>query len=123
MFENITPKLDLYEVNDWMGKKGYGIAIQLYEDGIPYARLTTSFGEFIGLKNAAYIDTNNFPKALAYIERAHMGIPTGFTKQSGFCEYPLVMFDEDFLKKLNPTLYKMYSDKYDELMGYDEEVE
>ena len=87
MFEKITPKLDLYEVNDWMGKKGYGIAIQLYEDGIPYARLTTSFGEFIGLKNAAYIDTNNFPKAL------------------------------------NPEIYQKYSDKYDELMGYDEEVE
>ena len=60
----VQPRVELYTVKDAiMGKELYGIAIDLDEqDGgypTPFARLTANFGEFIGLKNAAYIDTNN----------------------------------------------------------------
>lgn len=62
--KEVIPKLFLYEVSDFMGRKMTIPGIQLYtrEDGLlmPYATLTKSFGEFIGAKNCAYIDTNNY---------------------------------------------------------------
>ena len=97
----------------------YGIAIQAYENGEPYAVLTVNlpsrlgnFCEMIGLKNAAYADTNNCPWIKELIE-AGVAKDTGFTKQSGFCEYPLYLFDENWLKSLEPIdpnfTYDVYS--------------
>lgn len=112
--EKLTAKLRLYDVIDFMGRDAYGIGIQLYDENRePYVTLTVSFGEVIGIKNAAYVDTNNFPQAIAYIEENHLGIKTPYTKQSGFCEYPLVLFDEDYLKSLDEKMYKKYSDAFD----------
>lgn len=63
---SLKPRVELYRVHDFMGAKMPGLAIALYtvgtdavEDEELYAVLTVSFGEFIGLQNAAYIDTNN----------------------------------------------------------------
>lgn len=61
----LQPRVELYSVRDFMGQEMPGLAIALDEIvdepyGMePYATLTVSFGEFIGLKNSAYIDTNN----------------------------------------------------------------
>ncbi len=86
-------------------------------DGIeePFAVLTKSFGEFIGAKNCAYIDTNNCPFADAFIK---LGIArdTGFTKESGFYSYPLWAFDEHFLRQIGGAEYEKYSQEYDDYM-------
>ena len=61
----LQPRLELYSVRGFMGEEMPGLAIVLDEVmGEPdemeqYATLTVSFGEFIGLKDSAYIDTNN----------------------------------------------------------------
>lgn len=131
----LTYKLGLYNQTALFVAPGcnmadaYGIAIQAYENGEPYAVLTVNlpsrlgnFCEMIGLKNAAYADTNNCPWIKELVE-AGVVKDTGFTKQSGFCEYPLYLFDENWLKSLEPIdpnfTYDVYSRKFDELMSDD----
>lgn len=117
--QEVIPKLFLYEVPDFMGVQMTIPGIQLYtrENGLlmPYATLTKSFGEFIGAKNCAYIDTNNYsfaPQILA------MGFvrDTGFTKESGYCKYPLWAFEETFLREIGGDEYERYSREFDEYM-------
>lgn len=56
----LQPRVELYSVRDFMGREMPGLAIVLDEvmgepdEMEPYATLTVSFGEFIGLKNSAY---------------------------------------------------------------------
>ncbi len=117
----VEPELMLYTAYDFMGNKMPILGIQLYsydEDGLrePYATLTTNFCEFISAKDCAYIDTNNNSFAAQLLE---MGIcqDTGFTKQSGFCTYPLWKFDTDFLKEIDVHgLYDTYEKKFDKYM-------
>lgn len=101
----LEPCLELYTVRDFMGKEMPGLAIQLYfvdeEFGEPelYEDLTVCFGEFISLRNAAYIDTNNCYFAPQLLEQG-IAKDTGLKKHSGFWEYPLWVFEEDFLREI-----------------------
>ena len=62
---SLEPRVELYSVRDFMGEELPGLAIVLDEVGSTpdeaeeYAVLTVSFGNFLSLKNGAYIDTNN----------------------------------------------------------------
>ena len=121
----VEPSVELYSVRDFMGKELSALAVELNEvdsDGIrtPYSMLTTSFGEFISIKNAAYIDTNNCPFAEQLLEQG-IAQPTGLTKSSGFCQYPLWIFNEDFLKEHGGESYQKYSDKFDSYMNQGDE--
>lgn len=128
----VTPKIQLYSVKDFMGNVLHGLAVNL--DWIdpdtnmlePYGTLTVSFGEYISAKNCAYIDTNNCPFAEQLLKYG-IARDTGFTKQSGFCKYPLWEFKEEFLKEHGAENYKYYCDEYDKYMkenfGYDEDEE
>lgn len=60
----VQPRLALYSVRDFTGKEMPGLSITPIDvtdvnDPTDYCDLTVSFGEFIGIKNSAYIDTNN----------------------------------------------------------------
>lgn len=126
----VTPKVQLYSVKDFIGKDLHGLAVNLNwtnpESGMlePFAMFTKSFGEFIGAKNCTYIDTNNCPFADQLLKYG-IARDTGFTKQSGFCKYPLWEFKEEFLKEHGAENYKYYCDEYDKYMkdnfGYDGE--
>ncbi|MGN0509594.1 MAG: DUF3849 domain-containing protein, partial [Ruminococcus sp.] len=63
--ETVRATVELYNVKEPLENRDmHGLAIQLWDEtGEPYARLTTSFGEFIGQKNCAYVDVNNCPFA------------------------------------------------------------
>lgn len=116
----LRPGVGLYEVRDFMGQTLPGLAVQLDlvgDDGElePYATLTTSFGEFISIKNAAYIDTNNCPFAESLLSQG-IADPTGLYKTSGFCQYPLWVFREDFLLEVGGEHYQKYSDAHDQYM-------
>ncbi len=117
----LHPEFGLYAVTDLMGRGMHNPAIKLCtEDGEPYAYLTTSFGEFIGMKNCAYIDTNNCPFA-AELLNEDFAMNTGFTKESGFCKYPLWEFSEEYLKDIGGEKYELYSKEYDSYMGIGED--
>lgn len=120
----VTPKLFLYDVSDFLERqmKNIGIKLLSEEDGelTPFSDLTKSFGEFIGLKNTAYIDTNNNPFATQLLE---LGIAqdTGLYKSSGLCNYPLWLFDEDFLKEIGGEEYEKYCQQFDDGIGISDE--
>ena len=99
-----------------------GLAIVLNEVGSTpdeaeeYAVLTVSFGDFLSLKNGAYIDTNNCYFADQLL-RQGIAEDTGFSRHSGFCQYPLWRFKEEFLKEIGGENYQEYLRRYDEYMG------
>lgn len=77
---------------------GGGIALELYEkcsDGElePYSNITVNLPDYGSRKNCAFVDTNNFPKALALISEYKLGKPTGNIGFSGYCAYPEYEFD------------------------------
>ena len=115
--QKLRPRLELYSVNDFMGEEKYGLAIVLDTVAYPpkeveqYAVLTASFGEFIGLKDCAYIDVNNCPFADQLLAQG-IAESTPFTKQSGFCTYPLWHFNGDFLNDIGASNYEKYSAGY-----------
>ncbi len=118
---NISPSVGLYRVKDYMGKQLYGLAILLDrvdaqgQNAEPYGVLTKSFGEFIGQKNCAYIDTHNNPFAEQLLE-AGIAEQTPFDKQSGFYRYPLWHFKESFLQEVGGAAYLVYCDTFDAYM-------
>ena len=65
----LKPRVELYDTRDYMGKQMTGLAIVLDEvdqnENVTeqYAVLTVSFGDFLTMKNCAFIDTNNCPFA------------------------------------------------------------
>lgn len=78
--------------------------------------------EFIGMKNSAYMDINNCPQLCeAVLKEKFKGRPvatnTGFTRRSGFVEYPLYQFDEEWLRSIPVTYgssksYEEYEAQY-----------
>lgn len=115
----IFPKLKLVAVRDFVGDIQHNLDLEFtyIEDGCeePFANFTLNFGEFIGVKNCAYVDTNNCWFA-DEILKTGVATDTGLTKLSGFCKYPLWKFKEEFLETVNKEVYKKYSDEYDEYM-------
>ena len=116
----VLVKLHLYQQEDCEGKDRPGIAIQLYlMDGTPWVTLTTSLGEFISIKNGSYVDENNvFPDIIKTFENAGYMKKTLLTKSSGFYQYPLYVFDEDFLKKAGKESYEIYEASYKDAMSF-----
>ena len=113
--------MELYSVRDFMGQEMPGLAIVLDEvnsgvDGDEeYAVLTVSFGEFISAKDCAYIDTNNCYFAQQLLVQG-IAEDTGLSRSSGFCQYPLWHFKEEFLKENGGAAYEEYSRRYREYM-------
>lgn len=121
-------KLGFYSQYDYLDREGMGIAIRAYKDNEPYAIITVNVPnalgicETISIKNCAYVDTNNFPFVTELIEKG-IAVDTGFKRHSGFCEYPLYQFDEEWLKSLQPISsqysYLDYENKFKELFDED----
>ena len=117
----IKPRLELYSQEAFSKDDMPGLAIELDDvtegenNPIPFCSLTVSFGEWIGVKNCAYIDTNNTDFADQLLKQG-IAKDTGFYKESGFCTYPLWVFDENFLKEIGAENYEKYSQAYDEYM-------
>lgn len=130
----LVPELALYEADDILtNKTRYNIAIRLYSkeeyELEPYSVLTTNLGEFIAVKDAAYIDTNNNgTQILDWLIKNDFGLETSLTKHSGFCEYPLFVFNEDMLKKIDyngnyPKYENLYNEYYKTFEEPEEELE
>lgn len=122
----LTAALLLYEVRDYMGNKKVLFGIQLYSEDGPYATLTVSFGEFIGMPNAMYVDTNNCYFADQLLTTG-IAKEAGLWKNSGYCSYPLWLFDAEFLETIGGADYQRYIQQYsileDEYDADDEDEE
>lgn len=70
------------------------LAICLLEDDrAPFATLTVNFEKLP--HGYAYLDNNNCPWAVDFVEDNNLGEFTGIIKHSGFCNYPLYKFYEE----------------------------
>ncbi len=79
--------------------QGKAPAIQIWtEEGELFATLTVYVKDNSLAENEAYLDTNNCPWAVAFVENNKLGERTGKTGGRGFCAYPLVRFN---MEKLN----------------------
>lgn len=67
------------------------------------------------MKNCAFIDTNNCPFAPQLLSD-EIAQDTGHSKISGYCEYPLWVLKEDFLKEIGGEKYEQYSEQFDAYM-------
>ena len=66
-------------------------------------------------KDCAFIDTNNCPFAPQLLSD-EIAQDTGHSKISGYCEYPLWVFKEDFLKEIGGEKYEQYFEQFDAYM-------
>ncbi len=73
----------------------------------PYSNLTVNLGTKVP-PYCAYIDTNNLPEAIRFIEEHNLGEFTTIVGFSGFCEYPLYMFNVERLRELCPDGMEAY---------------
>ena len=77
------------------------LAICLLEDDrAPFATLTVNLEEKLP-HGYAYVDTNNCPWAVDFIDDNNLGEFVGAYGQSGFCTYPLYKFNEEVIENDN----------------------
>jgi hypothetical protein len=69
------------------------VLLETYE-GEPWATLTVNLPDYGKLpEDYAFVDTNNCPWAEEFIRKYKLGEPTGQYGHSGYCDYPLYIFD------------------------------
>ena len=73
----------------------------------PYGDLTVNL-EGKAPDYCGYVDLNNMPELEKFIEDNDLGEFTGLTRRSGFCEYPLYMFNVDKLREMCPDGMQAY---------------
>lgn len=132
-------QVDIFKKMCGLPSDAIGIAIRAkngYTDdwGLPeYSVITVNipgpFGEpeLIGMVNCAYMDINNSGRLIEELKKLRFnGNPvvkdTGFNKRSGFVEYPLFQFDENWLRSL-PLTYGAFGNYEKYLAQFEEEEE
>jgi hypothetical protein len=74
------------------------LAVCAWDTEGPVASITTCLNDMSLARDEAYIDTNNCPWAVAFLEQAGLAKLTGAQRTSGYCTYPLAKFDLEALK-------------------------
>ena len=88
--------IDHYEVD---GSLYIGLFDEEWKE--PYTDLTVCLSDQSLKANEAYVDVNNNPMAMKFIEDNKLGVNTGKVGRSGFCVYPLYSFDLKRLEEVN----------------------
>ena len=65
----------------------------------PIATLTVCLCDSHLKENESYVDTNNCPWVVDFLEGKGLAIFTGKVKSSGFCVYPAMEFDLEKMKE------------------------
>lgn len=97
------------EISSYLNNGNMYIGLSMMEDGYPepYGDVTVNLGvevpDFCG-----YVDTNNMPELEKFLVDNDIGEFTGFMERSGFCMYPLYMFNVDKLRELCPDGMEVY---------------
>ena len=105
---NGTMNLSL-EINSYYNNNCLYIGLVDESEGYPepYGDLTVNLmgkcPDYCG-----YVDINNMPELEEFIEKHELGEFTGLTGKSGFCTYPLYLFNVDKLREYCPDGMEMY---------------
>lgn len=73
----------------------------------PFADVTVNLGGD-AIEYCGYLDTGNLPELEAFITENGIGEHTGFTKKSGYNEYPFYVFNARRLQALCPQGVAQY---------------
>lgn len=72
------------------------MAVEIWnENEGPIARVTVCLCDPGIKEDEAYVDTNNCPWAVEFLESNGIAKRTGSTRRSGYCKYPLMKFDRE----------------------------
>lgn len=76
------------------------IAVEIFSrrEG-PVARITVCLCDSALAENEAYVDTNNCPWVVDFLEAKGLAKSTGRTRRSGYCIYPSMKFDREKMAK------------------------
>lgn len=87
------------EVCEYQMDGSTAVKIWSPEDG-PVATITTCLADPFIEEGESYVDTNNCPWAMKFIERYGLGEMTGETGRSGYCTYPKVRWNREKLESI-----------------------
>ena len=88
------------EINNYRDNNSLALSIFSPTEG-PITRLTVNIDFDGATETRAFVDTNNSPEAIDFIEKYKIGEFTGIKGFSGYCTYPLYEFDLGKIKELN----------------------
>lgn len=92
-----------FDIQQYMNNRAMFIGLMCNEDGYeePFGDVTVNLS--VAAPNyCGYLNVNDMPDIEKFITDNDIGEFTGFTQRSGFCEYPLYLFNVDKLRELCP---------------------
>lgn len=98
-----TTEKIILEVNSYADNKSLcvGMTAVTYGEPEPYGNATVNL-EGTPPPYCAFVDTNNMPGLEEFLAEHRLAEFTGLKQESGFCSYPLYMFNAEKLRKLCP---------------------
>lgn len=97
------------EINTYLNNNCLYIGLVEQTEGYPepFGDLTVNLGgkcpDYCG-----YVDINNMPELESFIEEYELGEFTGLVGHSGFCTYPLYLFNVNKLREYCPDGMELY---------------
>ena len=113
--EQVTLTVSTYADNDSLY-----VGLITQKDGFPepYANITVNLSTAVP-PYCAFVDINNMPEIEDFLVKNGIAESTGLKQTSGYCRYPLYVFNEEKLRELCPDEITVYEQRNKLDKGHD----